>query len=72
VRGIYEFMPENFIKKWYPDLAANASAALTYPEVACIPFKYILSTIQVRHIDLWVLDVEGAEEKALLGTGRSD
>eukprot|EP01036_Dinobryon_divergens_P043538 gene43538-57971_t len=61
-------MPEKFIERWYPKLAANASAALTYPEVACIPLKYILSALQFQHIDLWVLDVEGAEEKALIGT----
>ena len=69
VRGIFEFMPANFVKLWYPELAANASAVLTYPEIACVPLKYILSAIHVRHIDVWVLDVEGAEEKALLGTG---
>jgi hypothetical protein len=62
-------MTTNFTKVWYPELLANASAVLTYPEIACVPLKYILSAIDVKHIDVWVLDVEGAEEKALLGTG---
>ena len=71
VRGIVEFMSANFTKFWYPDLlAANISGGLTtYREIACIPLQYILSAIHFRHIDIWVLDVEGAEEKALLGTG---
>eukprot|EP01036_Dinobryon_divergens_P034540 gene34540-44645_t len=61
-------MPSVYIEKWYPELVANASAVLTYPEIACVPLKYILSAIDVKHIDVWVLDVEGAEEKALMGT----
>ena len=62
-------MSANVINQWYPDLAENASKVLTYPEIACVPLKYILSAINVRHIDVWVLKMEGAEEKALLGTG---
>eukprot|EP01035_Chromulina_nebulosa_P029936 gene29936-39738_t len=61
-------MTTNFTKEWYPELVANASAVLTYPKIACVPLKYILSAIDVKHIDVWVLDVEGAEEKALMGT----
>jgi len=69
VRGILEFISANFTEFWYPDLVANISGATTIRDIACVALKYILSAIHVRHTDIWVLDVEGAEEKALLGTG---
>ena len=33
-----------------------------------IALKYILQQLGVTHVDVWVLDVEGAEYEALLGT----
>ncbi len=52
-----------------PGLGSQYFRCMTIRDIACVPLKYILSAIHVRHTDIWVLDVEGAEEKALLGTG---
>lgn len=38
------------------------------PTVQCLTVKSLLRQLNVRHIDIWVLDIEGAEESALRGT----
>ena len=34
----------------------------------CVTVKSLLADLNVKHIDIWVLDTEGAEESVLRGT----
>lgn len=67
-RGFLEFMPSSFINSFYRNLANNSTALNKLPVVACIPIKNILRQLHISRVDIWVLDVEGAEESVLLGT----
>ena len=66
ISGIYEFMTASYIDLFYPYLK-NVSINSVLPKLPCVPLKFIFSALGVRHVDLWVLDVEGAEEKVLQG-----
>lgn len=59
--GILEFMPQTFIERFYPHLAGNTKQFNNYPAIACIPMRDLLEAFNIRHIDFFVLDVEGAE-----------
>lgn len=60
-------MQPDFLKKWHPKLAENASLINELPTVQCLPAKFLFQELGLRHIDVWVLDVEGAEESVLRG-----
>jgi len=68
VHGIIEFMSESFLRTWHPKYYNDSSLIQTLPVVNCVPMKKLLSRYNVTEVDIWVLDVEGAEESALLGT----
>ena len=68
VRGFVEFMTPSFLKKWHGKVYRNITKLTDLPTVQCIPVKKLLNVLNVRHIDLWVLDTEGAEESVLKGT----
>ena len=68
VRGFIEFMAPSFIKKWHGRVYNNKTRIEDLPTVQCLPVKSLLSELRVKHIDLWILDVEGAEESVLKGT----
>jgi FkbM family methyltransferase len=59
VSGIWEFMSEELKVRWWPQIDAAAAARL--PLVPCRPLSHLLDTFSIYHIDLWFLDVEGAE-----------
>ena len=81
VSGIIEFMPSDYIKKWYKGnykLGLEAGGVfnvskvdwgqvkskrkrVTLHKLQCIPMYDILSHSQLSHINLMILDVEGAE-----------
>ena len=58
--GILEFMSPAFLSTWHR--AVNVSAL---PVVSCLPLSTVLSALAVSHVNLFVLDVEGAELKVL-------
>ncbi len=68
VRGFIEFMSESFIKKWHGRVYNNKTSIDDLPTVQCLPVKTLLRELNVKHIDLWILDTEGAEESVLKGT----
>lgn len=68
VRGFIEFMSPAFLKKWHGRLFRNVTSIDQLPKVQCVPMRFILKLLMVPVVDIWVLDVEGAEEQALLGT----
>ena len=61
VEGIFEFMSNDFVKRWHPQLVQNPALVDKLPVLTCLPLKYILSGLGLKKIDLWILDVEGAE-----------
>lgn len=59
-------MTPSFIKKWHGRVYNNKTKISDLPTVQCLPMKLLLRELNVKHVDLWVLDVEGAEESVLL------
>ena len=72
VRGFYEFMTEGFIKQWHSDIASGKVDVNSLPATQCVPFRLLMKELHVTHIDIWVLDTEGAEESVLKGTDFSE
>lgn len=68
VRGFIEFMTPSFMKKWHGKVYNNKTKIEDLPTVQCLPVKSLLGLLHVRHVDIWILDVEGAEESVLRGT----
>ena len=68
VRGFIEFMSPSFIKKWHGKIYNNKTSIDELPTVQCLPMKLLLRELNIQHIDIWILDVEGAEESVLRGT----
>lgn len=73
VDGILEFMEEKFIKKCHKMYALHRkegpkAVAKYMQEVQGVKLSSILSELSIKHIDIWVLDVEGAEMMVLDGT----
>ena len=67
IRGFVEFMDPAFLKHWHGKLVNNSAAVNDLPTIPCLPLKYLLKLLQLNHIDIWVLDVEGAEMSVLQG-----
>jgi hypothetical protein len=61
-------MSESFLKKWHGKVYNNKTKIEDLPTVQCLPVKLLFRELHVKHIDIWILDVEGAEESVLLGT----
>jgi hypothetical protein len=75
VGGILEFMTPEFVKKWHPDIYSACKqegnlSSLDYSllksndritSLACLPLSTVLRKIQIKHVNLFILDVEGAE-----------
>lgn len=71
VNGIVEFMHPNFIRKFHPLLSEFSDGVTSYhwpavlpPSVVavpCISLQTVLSTAGINHVNLWLLDTEGAE-----------
>jgi hypothetical protein len=68
VRGIVEFMSDSFIKRWMPDVASGKTPLEDLAKMRCLTVKNLFRMLAVKHVDIWILDLEGAEENALLGT----
>lgn len=61
-------MTPSFIKKWHGPIYNNKTDINSLPTVQCLPVKNLLRELHVTHVDIWILDVEGAEESVLRGT----
>ena len=61
VNGIWEFMALEHKERWWGELLENPDLVEQLPEISCTPLTPILSFCNIPHIDLWVVDVEGAE-----------
>jgi len=67
VGGIYEFMPQSFIRQWHAGIQIGnmTSSSSNITPIMCLPIKTILKLLNLKEIDIWVLDVEGAELSVL-------
>lgn len=61
-------MSPSFLKKWHGKVYNNKTRIEDLPTVQCMTVKSLLRELSVKHIDIWVLDTEGAEESVLRGT----
>jgi len=57
--GIWEFMSDEFRKKWHP------AGKRVLHAVPCFPLTEILTEVGIKHFNLFSLDVEGAELEIL-------
>jgi hypothetical protein len=60
VDGIIEFMEKRFITRFHKYWWRTRDPRLL-KEMQCVTVPYLLKLLHVKHIDIWVLDVEGAE-----------
>jgi FkbM family methyltransferase len=65
INGFVEFMNPSFIATWHPQLHANPELINALPSILCVPLPHLLTELGVHKIDVWVLDVEGAELSVL-------
>lgn len=67
ISGIFEFMERSYIEKFHSEFLDSPDKIDTLEILACVPPKYIFAALKLEEIDIWVIDVEGAEMDVLLG-----
>ena len=60
VDGILEFMEKKFITRFHKYWHRTHDPQLI-KEMSCVTMPYLLNSLGITHLDIWVLDVEGAE-----------
>jgi FkbM family methyltransferase len=72
VGGILEFMGAGKVRDYHPELASKLANPSTKQQaldslavVQCLPLAPLLAGVHMRHINLFVLDVEGGELEVL-------
>lgn len=79
VNGIAEFMPQQFLRRYYPHLAQAYAKVQSWDavrtvrkefmrsitKVECMPLSYFFRIFRIARIDFMILDVEGAELSVL-------
>lgn len=68
VGGFVELMSESFLRVWFPNVWNNQTAIDELPLIPCLPMRSLLHVLGLKHVDIWVLDVEGAENSVLEST----
>ena len=63
INGFWEMLAKEVKDKWYTHITPEVLASL--PATTCRPLTPMLEMFGLRHIDLWVLDIEGSEYMAL-------
>jgi hypothetical protein len=58
-------MSPEFLQQWHSD-ATNRLEEL--PTLSCLSMKQLAPILGIQQVDIWVLDVEGAEYAVLKGT----
>lgn len=61
-------MSPNFLRKWHSKIYRNITSLDTLPTVQCVQLSRLLEEFNIKHVDIWILDVEGAELSVLQGT----
>lgn len=68
VQGFVEFMSEPFLRKWHPKIYKNITKLEDLMTVQCVQLSRLASELHIVNVDVWILDVEGAELSVLQGT----
>jgi FkbM family methyltransferase len=68
VQGFVEFMSQPFLRKWHPKIFRNITKLDDLMTVQCVQMSRLATELNIREIDIWILDVEGAELSVLQGT----
>lgn len=63
VFGVWELMSDTFRLRWFPEMTEDKVKLL--PTTECVRLTDILGRFGIRHVDLFSLDVEGAEMSVL-------
>lgn len=78
VGGLLEFMSADYMKRWHSDIykaceSEGNISTLDFSKISrerllpvdCLPLHHIFHRLHIRHINLFILDVEGAEMSIL-------
>lgn len=63
INGFWEMLSKEVKDKWFRHITPDVVASL--PAITCRPLTPMLEMFGIRHVDLWVLDIEGSEYMAL-------
>ena len=66
-RGIIEFMPQEFLARQYPKLAREPHLVDDQQVVMFQPLSKIMARVGLTHVNLLVVDVNGAETAVVKG-----
>lgn len=61
-------MSPDFLRKWHPKIYNNITKLDSLPTVQCVQLSRLVNQLNIPHVDIWILDVEGAELSVLQGT----
>lgn len=64
-RGFLELMNPEFIRKYHPQYISDKNIIEDYASMKCSKFSHIWRLLELKSVDLWILDVEGAELSVL-------
>ena len=65
VSGFWEFMSPTLRERWWGGVTESDVARL--PATPCRALSHLLQLFGITHVNLWILDVEGAESSVLAG-----
>lgn len=65
INGLWEFLSPDYRATWWPEMVGRPDLIAALPTVACSPLAPLLLAYGITHVNLWVLDVEGAELQVL-------
>jgi hypothetical protein len=61
-------MTPQFLKKFHNKIYKNITRLEDLATVPCVKVRHLLDEINVKKIDIWILDTEGSELSVLQGT----
>lgn len=72
LRGFVEFMSPKFLMTWHPKIYNNITKLEDLMTVECVQMSRLSTELHIPQVDVWILDVEGAELSVLQGTNFDD
>jgi hypothetical protein len=68
VQGFVEFMSPIFLRKFHSKIYKNITKLEDLMTVQCVQMSRLSAELHIPQVDVWILDVEGAELSVLRGT----
>jgi FkbM family methyltransferase len=72
IQGFVEFMSQPFLRRWHPKIYKNITKLEDLMTVQCVQMSRLSTELHIPQVDVWILDVEGAELSVLQGTNFDD